>query len=123
MPSKQDIAQFIAATFRSVWALEVLCLLRRNSERSVSTGELIASLRGSDLVVSQSVDNLLAAGLVTVESDGSVRYSPASAALVKLVDATTAYYAKSPNAVRRMIVTAANPTIAAFADAFRVRKD
>ncbi len=123
MPSKLDINRFITETFRSVWALEVLCFLRRNRERGISPIELIAGLRGSDLVVSQSVDALLAAGLVLVEQDGGVRYSPVTLELEHLVDQTCALYAKSPDAVRRMIVAAANPGVAAFADAFRLRKD
>lgn len=123
MPSKQDVTRFVTATFRSVWALEVLCFLRRNRDRGIPSGELISGLRGSDLVVSHSVDNLLAAGLILVEADGSLRYSPASADLDALADATAALYARSPDAVRRMIVGAANPGASAFADAFRLWKD
>jgi hypothetical protein len=123
MPSKQNVTRFIVATFRSVWALEVLCFLRNNRGRRISPGELISGLRGSELIVSRSVDNLLAAGLIVVEDDGSLRYGPASAELGELVDATTALYAKSPDAVRRTIVAAANPDIAAFADAFRLWKE
>lgn len=123
MPSKQDVTRFVTATFRSVWALEVLCFLRHSRDRGISPGELISGLRGSDLVVSQSVDNLLAAGLIVVEADSSLRYSPASSDLEGLADATAAFYAKSPDAVRRMIVGAANPGPSAFADAFRLWKD
>jgi hypothetical protein len=123
MPSQQDVSSFIAATFRSVWALELLCFLRQDRERSLSHAEMVAGLRGSDLVVSQSVDSLTAAGLVLAEEDGSARYCPASDDLDGLVEAATALYAKSPDAVRRTIVAAANPAITAFADAFRLRKD
>jgi hypothetical protein len=122
MPSKQDVAHFITDTFRSVWALEVLCFLRRNRERSISPGELIAGLRGSNLIVSQSLESLMSAGLVVVEEDGGARYQPVSADLEKLVESTATLYAKSPDAVRRMIVAAANPGVAAFADAFKLRK-
>ena len=123
MPSPQDVSSFIRATFRSVWALELLCFLRQDRGRSLSHEEMVAGLRGSDLVVSQSVDSLTAAGLVLAEADGSARYSPASPDLDALVEAAASLYAKSPDAVRRMIVAAANPAITAFADAFRLRKD
>jgi hypothetical protein len=123
MPSQQDVSSFIAATFRSVWALELLCFLRQERSRSLSHEEMVAGLRGSDLVVSQSVDSLTAAGLVLAEADGSARYCPASDDLDALVEAAAALYAKSPDAVRRTIVAAANPAITAFADAFRLRKD
>ena len=123
MPTKQDVASFIRATFRSVWALELLCFLRQNRDRSLSHSEMVAGLRGSDLVVTQSVESLAAAGLVLEEADGSAGYGPATEELDRLVAQAEALYAKSPDAVRRMIVSAANPGITAFADAFRLRKD
>lgn len=123
MPSQQDVPSFIRATFRSVWALELLCFLRQNRDRGLSRGEMVAGLRGSELVITQSVESLAAAGLVLSDPDGSARYSPASEDLDRLVEDTAALYAKSPDAVRRMIVAAANPAMIAFADAFRLRKD
>jgi hypothetical protein len=123
MPSRNQVANFIRATFRSVWALELLSFLRQNQDRNLSHAEMVAGLRGSDLVVTQSVESLAAAGLILTEADGSTRYAPASADLDRLVAQAEALYAKSPDAVRRMIVSAANPGITAFADAFRLRKD
>lgn len=123
MPSKQEVSSFIRASFRSVWALELLCFVRQNRERVLSHQEMVAGLRGSDLVVEQSVESLSAAGLVLIEADGSVRYCPATPELDALVQRTEALYAKSPDAVRRMIVAAANPGITAFADAFKLRRD
>ncbi|HEU0097542.1 MAG TPA: hypothetical protein VFQ67_02095 [Allosphingosinicella sp.] len=123
MPSDEDISNFIQGTFRSVWALELLCLLRQDRSRSHSHEDMVRGLRGSDLVVTQSVQALTAAGLVLVDGDGSARYHPASADLECLVERSEALYARSPDAVRRMIVAAANPGLTAFADAFRLRKD
>lgn len=121
--SRQDTASFIRATFRSVWALELLCFLRQNRDRSLTHAEMVAGLRGSDLVVTHSVESLAAAGLVLIEADGSARYQPASPGLEALVDQTEQLYRTGPDSVRRMIVAAANPGITAFADAFRLRKD
>ena len=123
MARNQDIATFIRSTFRSVWALELLFFLRQNRERSLSQTEMVAGLRGSELVVTQGVESLAAAGLVLAGADGSARYNPASGELDDMAERTEALYAKSPDAVRRMIVAAANPGITAFADAFRLRKD
>jgi hypothetical protein len=123
MASEQDVSSFIQATFRSVWALELLCYLRQNRDRGLSHAEMVSGLRGSDLVVSQSVGSLAAAGLILVEADGSARYAPASEDLDVLVERTQALYSRSPDAVRRMIVSATSPGISAFADAFKLRKD
>jgi hypothetical protein len=123
MPPDEEVSSFIRATFRSVWALELLCFLRQNRDRSLTRAEMVTGLRGSELVVTQSIDALTAAGLVLADADGSARYSPASDNLDRLVERAEALYAKSPDAVRRTIVAAANHGITAFADAFRLWKD
>lgn len=123
MPSEEDVSSFIRSSFRSVWALELMCFLRQDRTRSYSHDEMVAGLRGSDLVVTQSVGSLTAAGLVVAEADGTARYNPASEEFDRLADRASALYVRSPDAVRRMIVAAANPAITAFADAFRLRKD
>ncbi len=123
MPSDEEVTGFIRATFPSVWALELLCFLRQNGGRTLSHEEMVRGLRGSDLVVTQSIRSLSAAGLVAVEAQGSARYAPATADLEQMVSGAEALYEKSPDAVRRTIVGAASPGIAAFADAFRLRKD
>ena len=123
MPSNQELSGFIRSTFRSVWALELLCHLRQNRDRSLSHSDMVTGLRGSDLVVAQSREALSAAGLIIADEDGSARYQPASSDLERLSEQAEALYARSPDAVRRMIVSAAAPGISAFAAAFRLRKD
>lgn len=122
-PSKQDVTAFIKSSFRSVWDLELLCYLRQRPGENPSPDQIVSDLRASDLVVSNSVAALLAAGLIVVEEDGSARYAPASEELDGLSEAAEKLYERTPDAVRRMIVTSANPGIAAFADAFRLRKE
>jgi hypothetical protein len=122
MLSDREILAFIGATFRSVWALELLCYLRKQRDRPLQPAEIVAGLRASDLVVRQSIDGLLAAGLVSVDATGSVRYCPANDDLDGAACAAEALYARSPDAVRRTIVAAANSDITKFADSFRLRK-
>ena len=123
MPSSQEISSFIGTTFRSVWALELLRFLREHRERELSHAEMVSGLRGSDLVVSQSLDSLVAAGLILVDDSGSARYSPATEQLDQLIDKTLTLYSRSPDKVRRMIIAGASPGLSAFADAFKLRKD
>ena len=123
MTSKEELASFIRATFRSVWSLELLLHLSDNKDRAWSRDELVTDLRASDLIVTQSLDSLVAAGLITIDEDGCARYSPASPDLERLAKATRDRYAKSPDAVRRLIISATTGGIAAFADAFRLRKE
>lgn len=123
MASRDDVEEFVRATFRSVWALELLCMLRNSRDRSLSHREMVDGLRASDFVVTQSLDNLSTVGLVSREKDESARYCPAHADADRLVEQTVELYAKSPNAVRRIIASASNPGLTAFANAFRLRKD
>ena len=122
MAARDEISRFIRASFRSVWSLELLLLLKRERRRW-SHAEIVARLRASDLVVTQSVDNLTAAGLVDVDEAGEVAFAPVSDREVELVDETEDFYATRPDHVRRLIVGAATGGLAAFADAFRIRKD
>ena len=68
-----EVSSFICSTFRSAWSVELLLFLKRNRERSWSHAEIVAALRGSDLVVSQGAEAMLAAGLVLIEEDGLAR--------------------------------------------------
>lgn len=120
MSSSDELEQFIASSFRSVWALEVLCALRKAPD-FVAAAELVSTLRASELIAGQSLAELAAAGLAEIRADGCARYAPASAALKRLADAAEARYATAPDAVRRIIVKAANPGVTAFADAFRFK--
>jgi hypothetical protein len=123
MAAPPDLTNFIRGTFRSVWGLELLCHLRRLAPTAVTPQQLVADLRASELVVANGLEALLAAGLVLVETDHSVRYAPANEELDRLAEAADAYYARSPDAVRRMIVASSSAGVSAFADAFRLRRD
>lgn len=122
MVSQDETARFIRSSFRSVWSLELLLLLKREP-RPWARGEIVAALRASDLVVSQGLDALVVAGLVAVEESGCAAYRPVSGETAALVDAAESFYARSPDAVRRMIVAASTGSLGAFADAFRLWKD
>ncbi len=123
MPADQEIVSFIQSSFRSVWTIELLLHLKRSSDRDWSKADLVHALRASELVVSNGLNSLLAAGLVIQNEDGSTRYAPAAPDLEKMADATEALYAMKPDAVRRMIVASAADGVTAFADAFRLRRD
>lgn len=121
MTSRDEIDDFIQATFPSVWALELLCFLRQKEGQSLSRAEMVAGLRGSELVITQSVEALVRAGLVAADASGAARYAPVNEGLAARAAQAEARYAKSPDAVRRLIVSAANPSLSAFIDAFRFR--
>jgi hypothetical protein len=123
MPASQELTEFIRTHFRSVWSLELLLHLRRHPERCWSTAELVDVLRASQAVVATGVEMLLAGGLIVVDRDGAAGYRPATPDLETRVAETEDLYARKPDAVRRLIVLSANSGVAAFADAFKLRRD
>ena len=116
-----DLLRFIASSFRSVWALELLLVLKRD-RRVWSRQELVSTMRASELVVSKALDALVAAGLAFVEGEAA-EYMPINDQVAACVDQLEALYAVRPDAVRRAIVSAATSGATAFADAFKLRKD
>jgi hypothetical protein len=123
MPDRKELDSFIGTSFRSVWALELLKYLAENPGTYHTSDELIAVLRASEAVVSQSVQNLAVAGLAVVDGEGRVAYLEGPGDGPRLVEAAIALYGRSPDKVRRLIVAQSTPGVTAFADAFRLRKD
>src|SRR6187551_3152001 len=78
MPDRNELDSFIGNSFRSVWALELLKYLAENPGTYHTPDELIAVLRASEAVVSQSVRNLSAAGLAVVDDAGRAAYHEGS---------------------------------------------
>jgi hypothetical protein len=119
--SDEDILRFVAASFPSVWALELLLALKRDP-RAWPREELVTTLRASDLVVSKALDGLVAAGIVSLEKGGA-RYLPVNADVAADVERAEELYRSRPNKVRRAIVAASASSAIAFADAFKLRRD
>lgn len=116
-----DLLRFIESSFRSVWALELLLILKRD-QRTWPSAELVSTMRASELVVSKGLDALISAGLVSADESGAI-YMPTNDQVAKCVDELERLYAARPDAVRRAIISASASSAAAFADAFRLRKD
>jgi hypothetical protein len=119
MASSDELASFIASSFRSVWALELLLHLKREG-RGNRRDELVSSLRASPAVIDQALDSLTAAGLVTCDGDACT-YMPATPRNALLVDQTEQLYLSSPDRVRRLIVAGPNKSLTAFSNAFRLK--
>lgn len=123
MVGQQQIESFVASSFRSIWALDLLRFLANHPGSSFSAPQLVAALRASSVVVSQSLDNLTAAGLAIIDDKGLASFHEGSPERAELVEAAIDLYARSPDKVRRLIIAQTAPGVAAFADAFRLRKD
>lgn len=118
-----DLQEFIQGTLRSVWTLEVLLLLRRTRERDWSGDELVRELRASEVVVSENLGLLQAAGLVAPDAQGRWRYTPASPVFDALTRRLETVYREKPVSVVKAIVASPNEKLQTFADAFKLKGD
>lgn len=119
MGSPDQLALFIASSFRSVWALELLLLLKQEG-RSCTTEELVSMMYASPSVIENALDSLTAAGLSAREG-ATARYMAASPEAAAMVEETEQLYRARPDRVRRLIIASSHRNLAAFSDAFRLK--
>ncbi len=117
----EDVQDFIRSSIRSVWALEVLLLLRREHGRAWTAGALAHELRANERLVSDVLATFATSGLVSCGDTCS--YAPVSPALDDLCARLEATYRERPVAVVKAIMAAPNDKLQIFADAFRFRND
>jgi hypothetical protein len=117
-----DLFQFLKGSVRSVWALELLLLMRKTRERSWKPADLVRELRASAPLVTGVLKTFHDAGLIRETDDGEYVYAPAAPAIEAYCTELEQAYRERPVAVINAIV-ASNTTddLQAFADAFRFR--
>src|SRR5690349_20835041 len=116
LATDSDLVTFVREHVRSVWAVELLLLLRRDPERCWAPDALVRELRASQSLVADNLQRFLASGLVAPEAD-CYRYAPASPVLEDLCARLEAAYRERPVAVINMIARPADP-LQSLADAF-----
>jgi hypothetical protein len=120
MVADLDLVGFIRRSIPSVWALDVLLLVRRPPLRTWSAGELVGELRASDAVVNGVLSGLQREGLVAEGEDGRFRFAPAATLLEDLTVALADAYAERPFAVINAIVST-DAKLQTLADGFRLK--
>lgn len=104
MVADGDVRQLIDQHVSSVWVLELLLLMKRDSARAWTESDLEREMRASGRLVLDSLRRLLRAGIV--QGDGEVwRYDPVSPDLSDLCARLAAAYRDSPVAVINLIAT------------------
>src|SRR5690348_1717430 len=94
--NEDDVLAFVAATIKSVWALELLLLLRDGRDRGWDADGLVRELRASTVVVQDALTGLRNSGLVTADETGKFRYRPASKQLDGFAADAEALYRSKP---------------------------
>jgi hypothetical protein len=118
--TEEALLSFVAASIRSVWALELLLFLKRNSARAWDSENLIRELRSSPVVISEALASLQAVGFVG--QDGShYRYGAASPTLDQIASDLERLYAAKPLSVITAIVRSPDQQLRIFSDAFKLK--
>jgi hypothetical protein len=117
-----DAKIFLRAVIRSVWALEVLLLLRTRRDRNWTVDELTRELRASHTAIRQALPNFRIAGLIRDSGGECIRYAPATGQLDQLVQEVACEYANRPFATINEILASQESSVEQFARAFRIRK-
>lgn len=117
----RELSAFLRGSVRSVWAVELLLILRRRPGEAWSPQELVRELRGSAALVAQSLETFQASGVVRETEPGRYAYAPASRVIDGLCEALEQQYKKRPTAVIHIIATSDNSKVQGLADAFRFR--
>jgi DNA-binding transcriptional ArsR family regulator len=115
-----DVFHFIRQHVRSVWALELLLLLKADGARCWGVDELVAALRASQTLVTGNLAALEGAGLIIRDDKDCFRYQPAADVLARLCDALEADYRAKPVTVIRWISAPAE-RLQSLADAFKFK--
>jgi hypothetical protein len=122
MQGDPELLELIRQSVRSVWALELLLLMRRERERSWTPEALVSELRASHTLVADNLAALEATGLVLSE-DGHYRYAPATPLLEKLCGRLEEEYRLRPVRVINAIASSPNDRLHKLANAFRLKGD
>ena len=118
--TEEEIYAFVRDSIGSVWALELLLLLRRGDDRVWSSAELVRELRSSDTAVAGCLTKLVGLGIVS-SSEAGYRYQPSSSQLAHAVDELQKLYSAKPISVMKAIMTAPNEKLRIFSNAFRLK--
>jgi hypothetical protein len=118
--TEEDILAFVGTSISSVWALELLMLLKRDPQKSWESEALIREMRSSAAVIAEALAVLQNAGLVVRDGQGA-RYAAASERLDQLVSGLETVYAAKPMTVIKAIIAAPADKLRIFSDAFRFK--
>jgi DNA-binding IclR family transcriptional regulator len=119
----EHLRTFLRATIKSVWALDLLVLIKGAPGRSWTVASLNDRLRASTSLVEEILGSFIRQGLVAEEPGGTYRYAPADAQTDALASELARLYAERPLAVIKEIMSAPNEKLHSFVDAFRLKKD
>lgn len=118
---KPRLIAFIRASIPSIWALELVLLLKAIAPQALPPDEIVQKLRATRTLVNRLLTQLADAGLVALDETGSARFACARPELGTLCDELEVAALERPVALRDAIMSSPNDKLKNFADAFRLK--
>ena len=118
MQLESQLPELIRRHLPSVWALEVLLLLRRDPEFAWTIQQLTRELRATEPLVAAALSQFVRSGLAVQDEAGQYRYAPASDLLAQFGELIARQYKERPVSIVTLIA-APEHRIQQLADAFR----
>lgn len=122
MVTDDDVLAFVRDAIRSIWTLELLVLMQRDTDHAWQAEEIARTMRANMRVALEGLTALEQAALVQSDGNGLFRYRPASPLLAEMVCNVVELYIRKPLAVVKTIHASPTSKIQTFADAFRFIK-
>ena len=118
--SEDDVIDFIRAHIGSVYTLELLLLIKRRPGKTWQENELVRELRSSGTAVSEALNRLNLAGLVSENLPGHYAFAPISPKHEQLAAEIEKAYTNMPLSVVKAIVAQPEEKLRLFSDAFKL---
>lgn len=116
-----QLLAFVRSSIPSIWALELLLLLRRAAPGYLTREELVQHLRATPMLIDRLLAQLTAAGLLKVNETGAVRFECSSPQLDTICEALALAADERPIALRDAIISMPRDKLRDFSDAFRFK--
>ena len=116
----REFVGFVRQSVRSVWAMELLLLLRRDASRHWQPSELVRELRASSTLIQDNLAVFERNGLAVSDAAGWY-FAPANEKLQELTDRLAQAFRERPVATMTL-VTHPDP-LQSLSDAFKLRGD
>jgi hypothetical protein len=117
-----DVVMFCQTHLGSIWALEMMLVLRNAKDRTWTVDRLVREMRAANQLVAGLLERFQRLGLVT-ETNGTWRWDVQSPEMAALTQKVAEAHAITPFAVIQAIAETPEQRLRQFADAFRLRKD
>lgn len=120
--TEDEAIEFIRAHIGSVYTLEVLLVMKRDSAKEWQVADLVRELRSSKTAITDALSRLRRVELVVEKSPGQFAFAPTSTDRENAADVIEKLYSLKPISVVKAIMSVPDDKLRAFSDAFRLKE-